>query len=128
MFAYIIKSTLLLALLYGSFALLLSRETFHRFNRLALLGVLVASMVLPFVQLTIQKPEFLNYEDAPTPFVSEVVFVEPEVSQAQPVEPIEQEAVAIPASKISLEQIIWWLYLCGMLASFSPHSLFLAIG
>ena len=119
MFAYIIKSALLLALLYGSFALLLSRETFHRFNRLALLGVLVASMVLPFVQLTIQKPEFLNYEDAPTPFVSEVVFVEPEVSQAQPVEPIEQEAVAIPASKISLEQIIWWLYLCGMLASLS---------
>ena len=65
MLTYIIKSALLLALLYGSFALLLSRETFHRFNRIALLLVLVTSMVLPFVQLSIQKPEFLVYEVAP---------------------------------------------------------------
>ena len=59
---YILKSALLLALLYGSFALLLSRETFHRFNRLALLGVLVASMILPAIELNIQKPSFLSYE------------------------------------------------------------------
>jgi len=57
MMPYLLKSSLLLAVLYGGFALLLSRETFHRFNRLALLGVLVASMVLPFIRLTIQKPE-----------------------------------------------------------------------
>ena len=117
MFAYIIKSSLLLALLYGSFALLLSRETFHRFNRIALLGVLVVSMVLPFVQLTIQKPEFLSYEEVPTQFVSDIVSVEPELPQAQPVEPIEQEAIASPASRISMEQILWWLYLCGLVAS-----------
>ena len=62
MLAYIIKSSLLLAVLYGGFALLLSRETFHRFNRIALLGVLVASMVLPLIRLSIQKPQFLRYE------------------------------------------------------------------
>ena len=62
MLAYIIKSSLLLAVLYGGFALLLSRETFHRFNRIALLSVLVASMVLPLIRLTIQKPQFLRYE------------------------------------------------------------------
>ena len=62
MLAYIIKSSLLLAVLYGGFALLLSRETFHRFNRIALLSVLVASMVLPLIRLTIQKPQFLCYE------------------------------------------------------------------
>lgn len=62
MLAYIIKSSLLLAVLYGGFALLLSRETFHRFNRIALLGVLVASMVLPLIRLTIRKPKFLCYE------------------------------------------------------------------
>ena len=62
MLAYIIKSSLLLAVLYGGFALLLSRETFHRFNRIALLGVLVASMMLPLIRLTIQKPQFLCYE------------------------------------------------------------------
>ena len=62
MLAYIIKSSLLLAVLYGGFALLLSRETFHRFNRIALLGVLVTSLVLPLIRLSIQKPQFLCYE------------------------------------------------------------------
>ena len=72
MLLYIIKSSLLLAVLYGGFALLLSRETFHRFNRIALLSVLVASMVLPLIRLTIQKPKFLCYEK------SEVVLAERE--------------------------------------------------
>ncbi len=62
MLAYIIKSSLLLAVLYGGFALLLSRETFHRFNRIALLSVLVTSLVLPLIRLSIQKPQFLSYE------------------------------------------------------------------
>ena len=70
MLLYIIKSSLLLAVLYEGFALLLSRETFHRFNRIALLSVLVASMVLPLIRLTIQKPKFLCYEK------SEVVLAE----------------------------------------------------
>ena len=51
MIIYIIKSALLLALLYGGFALLLSRETFHRFNRLALLTTMIASLVLPAIQI-----------------------------------------------------------------------------
>ena len=50
-FAFLIKSALLLALLYGGFALLLSKETFHRFNRLALLTAMIASLVLPAIQL-----------------------------------------------------------------------------
>ena len=52
MIIYIIKSALLLALLYGGFALLLSRETFHRFNRLALLTVMIMSLVLPAIEIT----------------------------------------------------------------------------
>ena len=63
MFAYIIKSCLLLAILYGCFALLLSRETFHRFNRVVLLGVLVASVVLPAIHLKLKKPSYLCYEE-----------------------------------------------------------------
>ena len=57
---YLIKSALLLAILYGGFALLLSKETFHRFNRLALLSIMVVSLVLPAVQLTMEKPGFLT--------------------------------------------------------------------
>jgi len=48
---FLIKSALLLAILYGGFALLLSKETFHRFNRLALLSVMVMSLVLPAIQI-----------------------------------------------------------------------------
>ena len=51
MIIYIIKSALLLALLYGGFALLLSKETFHRFNRIALLTTMIASLVLPAIQI-----------------------------------------------------------------------------
>lgn len=62
-YEFLIKSSLLLALLYGSFALLLSHETFHRFNRVALLCVLVASLLLPAVQLTLDKPEFIGFQN-----------------------------------------------------------------
>ena len=62
MIIYIIKSALLLAILYGGFALLLSRETFHRFNRLALLSVMIMSLVLPAIH--IEAPSFLpQWED-----------------------------------------------------------------
>ena len=53
MMYYALKSALLLTLLYGGFSALLSRETFHRFNRMLLLGILVLSMVLPAVHITI---------------------------------------------------------------------------
>ena len=56
MLTYVFKSALLLSLLYGSFALLLSRETFHRFNRVALLCVLVASLVLPVIKIEVPAP------------------------------------------------------------------------
>ncbi len=57
MITYLIKSALLLAILYGGFALLLSKETFHRFNRLALLSVMIMSLVLPAIH--IEAPSFL---------------------------------------------------------------------
>ena len=54
-FVYILKSSLCLALFYLFYRLLLSKETFHRFNRLALLGVLALSGAIPFVKITLQK-------------------------------------------------------------------------
>ena len=61
MIAYLLKSALLLTILYCSFALLLSRETFHRFNRLALLCMLMASLLFPALQLSLHKPSILCY-------------------------------------------------------------------
>ena len=49
--AYILKSAFCLALLYAFYRLLLSEETFHRFNRVALLALLVLSFVLPLIPL-----------------------------------------------------------------------------
>ncbi len=49
-FIYILKSGTALILFYLFYKLLLSRETFHRFNRITLLCLLTASSVLPFLQ------------------------------------------------------------------------------
>ena len=53
---YLLRSSILLALLYGGFALMLSRETFHRLNRICLLLTLVVSLVLPAVELRLDVP------------------------------------------------------------------------
>lgn len=48
---YLIKWAFALSLLYAIYALTLRRETFHSLKRAVLLGVIVVSAVLPFVQL-----------------------------------------------------------------------------
>ncbi|WP_291528036.1 TonB family protein [Bacteroides sp. UBA939] len=54
-FVYILKSSVCLAVFYLFYRLLLSRETFHRFNRVALLGILLLSCLLPLVEVTVEK-------------------------------------------------------------------------
>ena len=51
-FIYILKSAVCLVFFYLFFKLLLSRETFHRFNRVALLGVLLFSLLIPCIEVT----------------------------------------------------------------------------
>ena len=51
-FIYILKSSVCLILFYLFFRLLLSKETFHRFNRMALLGVLFFSLLIPCIEVT----------------------------------------------------------------------------
>ncbi|MBP5679661.1 MAG: TonB family protein [Bacteroidales bacterium] len=51
-FAYILKSALMVIAYYLFYRLLLSRDTFHRFNRWALLSILVLSIVLPLVKFS----------------------------------------------------------------------------
>ena len=59
-FIYILKASVCLALFYLFYKVLLSKETFHRFNRLALLGILVLSCLLPAVKIAISEPTALN--------------------------------------------------------------------
>ena len=57
---YILKSSLCLALFYLFYRLLLSKETFHRFNRIALLGVMLISCLLPLVRITVDRATVVN--------------------------------------------------------------------
>ena len=53
---YQIKVGLCLIAFYLLWKLLLSRETFHRFNRMALLTVMVLALVLPWIKLSLDAP------------------------------------------------------------------------
>ena len=55
-YEFITRSAISLALLYSLFFVFLSRETFHRFNRVCLLLIMLVSLVLPFVHLTVSHP------------------------------------------------------------------------
>ena len=67
-FVYILKSSVCLAVFYLFYRLLLSKETFHRFNRFALLGILLLSCIVPFMEVTVKDPtevhqQFLTFEE-----------------------------------------------------------------
>ena len=59
-FLYLMKSVLCLALFYPFYMVLLSRETFHRFNRMALISILLASAVIPACRITTEEPLLLS--------------------------------------------------------------------
>ena len=49
---YIIKSAMALAMLYTCIIPLLEKETFHRLNRILILGCLIMSFAIPLVHFT----------------------------------------------------------------------------
>ncbi len=61
--AYFIKSACCLAAFYLFYKWLLSKETFHHFNRFVLLSLLLISATLPFIQIslhtTVQQAQFM---------------------------------------------------------------------
>lgn len=62
MMLYVIKAAITLALLYNCFFLFLSKETFHRFNRCMLVGIMLVSLVMPMFHFTTEHPTTLNEE------------------------------------------------------------------
>jgi len=62
-FVYILKSSFCLVAFYLFYRLLLSSETFHRFNRFALLGILLLSLLLPFCEVSMNEPQsMINWQ------------------------------------------------------------------
>ena len=53
---YILKSAVCLAVFYLFYKLLMSRETFHRFNRFSLLGLMIICSIIPFIKISMDTP------------------------------------------------------------------------
>ena len=109
-FVYILKSSVCLALFYLFYRLLLSNETFHRFNRMALLGLLVLSCLIPLMEVTVKDPS-----DVSLPFLSlEEMLMMASVESVEVVE--EAEPVVFPWRELLLMG-----YLAGILFFFLRH-------
>lgn len=52
---YIIKCAISLSVLYSLYGLLLRRETYYKMNRIVLVGIMLASFILPLVHVTVDN-------------------------------------------------------------------------
>ena len=77
LFIYMLKWACCFTLLYSLYRLLLSKETFHRVNRIVLMGILVVSPLLPEIPSPFQ-PLSLNGES----YYQEVLTTEVETAQS----------------------------------------------
>ena len=102
-FVYILKSAFCLALFYLFYRLLLSKETFHRFNRVALLGLLVASCVVPLIQVGAQGANEINRQ-----FLS----LEEMLLMAEPMDEVGAEVLAVPTW--GWKEMLLLLYIIGI--------------
>ena len=59
---FIIKSAITLALLYSCFFLFLSKETFHRFNRIMLVSIMFVSLITPLFHIKTDNPSLISEE------------------------------------------------------------------
>ena len=105
-FIYILKSSVCLVLCYLFFRLLLSKETFHRFNRMALLGVLFFSLLIPCIKVTTRHQ--VEVQQAVLSIEQLLLMAELEVTSAN-VGAVQET----PA--ISWVQIVLLVYLAGIL-------------
>ena len=101
--AYTLKSAFCLILFYPAYRLLLSRETFHRFNRIALLALLALSALLPLVTIGSALP------------TSSVAMTMPQALptlQTQAMDAV-QEVASAPLTTLSWAHVLLWIYLLG---------------
>ncbi|WP_287817674.1 M56 family metallopeptidase [Bacteroides sp.] len=105
-FIYILKSSVCLVLFYLFFRLLLSKETFHRFNRMALLGVLFFSLLIPCIEVTTRHQ--VEVQQAVLSIEQLLLMAELEATPAN-VGAVQETPV------ISWVQIVLLVYLAGIL-------------
>lgn len=87
MIVFALKSAITLALLYSCFFLFLSKETFHHFNRVMLIIMMVASLVVPFIHLNTEHPTIVNNQLYKVEKTFQAQYPnEPVISKAKPVD------------------------------------------
>ena len=103
MVLFVLKSAITLALLYSCFFILLSKETFHRFNRVMLLGIMAAAFVVPMLHITTEHPTIINEEVQLMENMTDrgIVFI------------YEDEAME-PQPQFNWVQVMKWVYLAGV--------------
>ena len=105
-FIYILKSSVCLVLFYLFFRLLLSKETFHRFNRMALLGVLFFSLLIPCIKVTTRHQ--VEVQQAVLSIEQLLLMAELEATPAN-------VGAVQETSAISWVQVVLLVYLAGIL-------------
>ena len=110
--SYTLKSAFCLILFYPAYRLLLSRETFHRFNRIALLALLALSALLPLVTIGSALPT----SNIATTMPQEFPTLQPQAMDAV------QEVASAPLTTLSWAHALLWIYLLGCIV-YACHQL-----
>lgn len=100
-FIYSIKVAICLVAFYLFYKLLLSRDTFHAFNRATLLLLMLLSLVLPFVSLSIDEPTVVNNGMVQ---VEQLLVAGVSGEEAQP-------------ASLTLVQVLFMVYMVGVVVS-----------
>ena len=118
MIVYAIKSAVILSLLYWVFFALLSKETFHRFNRIVLLTIMLVSIVLPMTPHTIDVSVLPQSIAQLFPQENAMVEVgEPSTAMATNVvtaEEVETPSAIEMAHSLSAMEIVNFIYVAGL--------------
>ncbi|MBO7557521.1 MAG: energy transducer TonB [Bacteroidaceae bacterium] len=115
---YILKSAIILALLYSCYIVFLSHDTFHRFKRFILHAILLLAFLLPACRITKQNPLALS------PTVQQIYLLSEKMEEKQTLY-AEQKEGAIPSDasligsqlteqkNLSPSDFLWWIYIGG---------------
>ena len=108
---YSFKSAIVLTLLYLPYMLMLRRESFFRFNRMVLLGILLLSLTLPLCNVS-----WMSLDHQPVVQAAQVQMLELGIPvHVLPEVMVLPEGTAMPeASRFSVFMIVSLIYIIGM--------------
>lgn len=101
---YILKAAIALALLYSCFFFFLSKETFHRFNRIMLVSIMLSSLIIPLFHFTVEHPTRLHQEV----FELQEIIVTATAPKEFQQQAEAKETVAEPLTWITIVTYIYW--------------------